>query len=152
LDLCSAAILLTTNGGEKAINSLQYTLELMQGPEINALIQSHHHDLIGRRVNSVLVDQTPIENRASALLNFERIGLPLFSRDEYIKSFQATKPEDVIAVIKRWATAPIFLNLRGHPDSLDALPTIDVIDAWRASPSSAARVIPSASRPDRAPG
>jgi len=126
---------LVTGKKEQAVEVLEYALEIIRDPETLSSIAERHEEWVEKSVSGMEVSQPKIEGLASVMNDRHAIGASLYSYDKIIDDFRKTTADQVADVIKELNECPIFLDLRGHSEALDALPPIEIVDAWRSSPN-----------------
>jgi len=126
---------LTTGRKDKIKDATQYALEILQEHATRDLLASRHWSSVEYQATQQEINQTTIQQHASFLNSVQAIGAPLLSRQEIIDNFRKVTAADMIAVLEGLNSSPMFLNIRGHKDALDILPSIDVVDSWRAAPA-----------------
>jgi predicted Zn-dependent peptidase len=136
----SIGVTILTGQKENASAALEYALEIIMSPQTLEAAASNHEDLVARKIQEIEVEQPTLEQLAVRLNNCIGGEMPLFSPADRIEKLQEVEPDQVRDVIKALRTSSMFLNVRGHAGALDAVPPIDVIDAWRAEPAALAAI------------
>jgi predicted Zn-dependent peptidase len=134
----SITLFLQTAKREKIADATAEALELLQSPATHKTIADSHQSLMDKKTMAIEVNQAGVGNIASDMNIFHNSNMPLRMFGAEVKAFNETSPDQVEAVLKNLGSVPMFMNLRGHPGMLDALPPIDVVDGWRVQPSTPA--------------
>ncbi|MGE3622503.1 MAG: M16 family metallopeptidase [Bdellovibrionales bacterium] len=131
------SVQLTVKTGEKAkaADALAFAVEVMQDPKTMELLEQKHDKLIGRRINDIEVFQPPLQEMTSGIHLYNDLNIPFFTDEESIAQYKRVSPADIAMAVTRLNTSLAFLEVRGHHDALDAIPSIDLVEAWRSKPS-----------------